>query len=77
MSCLHNESILESIYDEVLEELEAKEQFRPLFTQEEIEKAYHEIIENIEGKAPQVKPASVQKDPILKQPKKVEGVMYS
>ena len=37
MSCLHNESILESIYDEVLEELEAKEQFRPLFTQQELE----------------------------------------
>ena len=37
MSCLHNESILESIYEEVLEELEAKEQFRPLFTQEELE----------------------------------------
>ena len=37
MSSLRNEAILESIYDEVLEELEAKEQFRPLFTQEELE----------------------------------------
>ncbi len=37
MSCLHNEAILESIYEEVLEELEIKEQFRPLFTQEELE----------------------------------------
>ena len=37
MSSLRNEAILESIYDEVLEELEAKEQFRPLFTQQELE----------------------------------------
>ena len=37
MSSLRNEAILESIYDEVLEELEAKEQFRPLFTHEELE----------------------------------------
>ena len=37
MSCINNEAILETIYEEVLEELEAKEQFRPLFTQEEIE----------------------------------------
>ena len=37
MSSLRNEAILETIYDEVLEELEAKEQFRPLFTQEELE----------------------------------------
>jgi hypothetical protein len=47
------------------------------FTQEEIEKAYREIIENIEGKSLKVKPVSIQKKPILKQPKKVEGVMYS
>ena len=37
MSCLHNEEILETIYEEVLEELEAKEAFRPLLTQEELE----------------------------------------
>jgi len=37
MSSLRNEAILETIYEEVLEELEAKEAFRPLFTQEEIE----------------------------------------
>ena len=37
MSCINNEAILETIYEEVLEELEAKEAFRPLFTQEEIE----------------------------------------
>ena len=37
MSCLHNEAILETIYEEVLEELEVKEQFRPLFTQQELE----------------------------------------
>ena len=32
MSSLRNEALLETIYDEVLEELEQKEQFRPLFT---------------------------------------------
>ena len=37
MSSLRNEALLETIYDEVLEELEQKEQFRPLFTQEELE----------------------------------------
>ena len=37
MSSIRNEALLETIYDEVLEELEQKEQFRPLFTQEEIE----------------------------------------
>ena len=37
MSCINNEAILETIYEEVLEELEAKEQFRPLFTQQELE----------------------------------------
>ena len=37
MSSLRNEALLETIYDEVLEELEAKEAFRPLFTQEELE----------------------------------------
>ena len=37
MSCINNEAILETIYEEVLEELEAKEAFRPLFTKEEIE----------------------------------------
>ena len=37
MSCINNEAILETIYEEVLEELEAKEAFRPLFTQEELE----------------------------------------
>ena len=37
MSSLRNEALLESIYDEVMLELEQKEQFRPLFTQQEIE----------------------------------------
>ena len=37
MSSLRNEALLETIYDEVLEELEQKEQFRPLFTQQELE----------------------------------------
>ena len=37
MSCINNEAILETIYEEVLEELEAKEAFRPLLTQEELE----------------------------------------
>ena len=37
MSCLANEALLETIYEEVLTELEAKEQWRPLFTQEELE----------------------------------------
>jgi len=37
MSSLRNEALLESIYDEVMLELEQKEQFRPLFTQEELE----------------------------------------
>ena len=37
MSCLHNEAILETIFEEVMEELEAKEAFRPLLTQEELE----------------------------------------
>ena len=37
MSSLRNEALLESIYDEVMLELEQKELFRPLFTQEELE----------------------------------------
>jgi hypothetical protein len=37
MSNLRNEALLESIYDEVMLELEAKEAFRPLFTQQELE----------------------------------------
>ena len=52
MSCLHNEAILETIYEEVLEELEVKEQFRPLFTQEELEelaaKIAHERFEDLQ-----------------------------
>ena len=37
MSSLRNEAILETIFDEVMLELEQKEQFRPLFTQQELE----------------------------------------
>ena len=37
MSCLHNEAILETIFDEVMEELEAKEAFNPLLSREELE----------------------------------------
>ena len=37
MSSLRNEAILVTIFDEVMEELEAKEAFRPLLTQEELE----------------------------------------
>ena len=52
MSCINNEAILETIYEEVLEELEAKEAFRPLFTQEEIEelaaKIAHERFEDLQ-----------------------------
>tara|TARA_R100000655_G_scaffold104335_1_gene151485 strand:+ start:1274 stop:1432 length:159 start_codon:yes stop_codon:yes gene_type:complete len=52
MSSLRNEALLETIYDEVLEELEAKEAFRPLFTQEELEelavKIAHERFEDLQ-----------------------------
>lgn len=47
------------------------------FTQEEIEKAYQEIIENIEGKAPQVKPISIKQEPTSEPQKKMRGVMYN
>ena len=36
MSCLHNEAILETIFDEVMQELESKN-FNLLFTREELE----------------------------------------
>ena len=52
------------------------------FTQEEIEKAYQEIIENIEGeahqvKAHQVKPISIKQEPTSEPQKKMRGVMYN
>lgn len=47
------------------------------FTQEEIEKAYQEIVENIEGKAPQVKPISIKQEPTSEPQKKMRGVMYN
>jgi len=47
------------------------------FTQEEIEKAYHKIIENIEGKAPQVKPVSIKQELTPEPQKKIGGVMYN
>ena len=47
------------------------------FTQEEIEKAYQEIIENIEGKAPQVKPVSIKQELSPEPQKKIRGGMYS
>ena len=45
MSSLRNEALLESIYDEVMLELEQKEQFRPLFTQEELEEGRRKLRE--------------------------------
>ena len=47
------------------------------FTQEEIEKAYQKIIENIQGTAPQVKPVSVKQDLTPEPQKKIGGVMYN
>ena len=47
------------------------------YTQEEIENAYHEIIENIEGKAPQVKPVSIKQELTPESQKKIGGVMYN
>lgn len=47
------------------------------FTQEEIEKAYQEIIENIEGKAPQVKLVSIKQELTPEPQKKIGGVMYN
>ena len=47
------------------------------FTQEEIEKAYQEIIENIEGEAPQVKPISIKHELTPEPQKKIGGVMYN
>lgn len=47
------------------------------FTQEEIEKAYQEIIENIEGKSPQVKPVSSKQELTPEPQKKIGGVMYN
>ena len=37
MSCLQNEAILETIFEEVMEELEAKEAFNPLLSRKELE----------------------------------------
>ena len=47
------------------------------FTQEEIEKAYHEIIEKIAGKSPQVKPASIKQELTPVPQKQIGGVMYN
>ena len=47
------------------------------FNQEEIENAYQEIIENIEGKAPQVKPVSIKQELTPESQKKIGGVMYN
>ena len=48
------------------------------FTQEEIEKAYHKILENIEGKAQSLSPRKIiEKIDDTSPEKKNTGVMYS